>query len=150
MCQFLVIQGRENMLRFFDYVFYRQYRYIRQAGRGEYWASWSASAWTFVVLLVTITGIASLAALLTGYDVIGKFLALPNVEKYGFMAVFLLLCESRWGFRYKNILARFENLKETKRQSLYWNIGICVYVLVWFVISVVIIRYQAFTIGLVQ
>ncbi|HKV96448.1 MAG TPA: hypothetical protein VJR90_03025 [Gammaproteobacteria bacterium] len=138
------------MLRFFDYVFYRQYRYIRQAGKGEYWASWSAFSWTLVVLLVTIIGMSSLAALLTGYDVIGKLLALPSVEKYGLMAAFLLLCEGRWGLRYKIILAKFENLKETKRQALYRNIGIWMYVLVWAVVSVVIIRYQAFTIGLVQ
>lgn len=124
------------MLRFFDYIYYRQYRYIRQAGRGEYWASWSAFAWIGFVVIMTIAGLMSLIGLITRKDIMGKYLTLPIFEQLGLLFILGILCERRWGSGHKTILMKFENLKETKRQLFIRNIGIWIYV---FVLAAIII-----------
>ncbi|MGH8413180.1 MAG: hypothetical protein ACRESX_00435 [Gammaproteobacteria bacterium] len=121
------------MLHFFDYIFYRQYNYIRQHGKGEYWAAWSAFSWTTFVVAMTVLGALSLIGLVAGNDILGKFFALSKFEQYGLIAVFLILLLERWGFkrRYRKALAKFEQINETKRQLMVRNIGIWLYVIAW-------------------
>jgi Na+-driven multidrug efflux pump len=121
------------MLRFFDYIFYRQYKYNRQRGISEYWASWSAICWTSIIVMLTIAGFASLIELITGNRIIEAFLELPKLEQYGLILLFVIAVEIRWGSTsaYRNIVTKYEAQKVTKRHLMVRSIGVWVYIFIW-------------------
>lgn len=87
-------------------------------------------------MILTIAGLMSLTGLITGKDIMGKYLALPTFEQLGLLFILGILCERRWGSAHKTILTKFENLKETKRQLFIRNIGIWIYVFVLAAITI--------------
>jgi hypothetical protein len=135
-------------MRFFDYIFYRQYKYIRQSGKGEMWASWSAFCWVSTIVMLTIVGIASLAELITGNKIIEAFTDLPKLELYGYVIIFIFMVDLRWGSKrvYENIISRFDAQKVTKRQLTMRGVGVWAYIIIWtliVVLNLIVIRHLA-------
>ena len=137
------------MLRFYNYLYYRQYSSILSNGGNPIWASWSAFGCLSFAVVLNIVGLLSLFEVMTGNRILEGFVALPKPEQYGIMIIFVLAVLGIWGRDSSNqkFINEFENLNETKRQKRLRAIGIWIYQLAWIGITagcLIVLRHRNF------